>query len=274
MALFKVKSPKIGGTIGNIAGQVKKAAGDVYSATTKQPTQAIYQSVKQGSAQPMKEYAGNVWSQSVKQPMQKIGQAIGAMSQGGGAGPEQGAAGSPPDYSQFKLNLTSSNPTMAQPNTPDQLSQQYANMQSLAKMREGAAASGEQAAIQRRLAASGMGASGAGMRMQQQADQASARRLAEQQLGIGAEQAAAMQRAGESAADRDFRERQFEYQKQRDQAEFETNKKITEENQKIAREIQRYNNAGMFQQLGWDFFGKDTSMKYPFAWLGAGPKSQ
>ena len=260
MALFKMKTPKIGGTLGKVAGKVKSAAGEAWSYGVKQPTQATAASFQSGSIQPMKDYAsgvqekgGDVWSQNVKQPLNKLGAAIGITDKDK-EGPSS-IGGNVPDYSKFSLNLTSSAPTSNQAMTGDQIGQQYSNLQSLAKMREGAAAQGEQLAIQRRLASSGMGGSGAGMRMQQKAGDMSARRLAEQQLGLGAEEAQARQRQGEAAAGRDFQERQFEYQKQKDQAEFETNKEVIAENQRIARAAQRYNERGLFGQLFSDLFG-------------------
>ena len=230
-----------------------KQVGQAWSSAVKQPTYAISNSISSGSAQPMKEYAGDMWSQGVKQPLNKLGAAVGITDKDK-EGPSS-IGGNVPDYSKFSLNLTSSAPTSNQAMTGDQIGQQYSNLQSLAKMREGAAAQGEQLAIQRRLASSGMGGSGAGMRMQQKAGDMSSRRLAEHQLGLGAEEAQARQRQGEAAAGRDFQERQFEYQKQKDQAEFETNKEVIAENQRIARATQRYNERGLFGQLFSDLFG-------------------
>ena len=84
------------------------------------------------------------------------------------------------------------------------IGQQYGAMSQMAKMREQSQRQGEQSAIQRRLAASGMGASGAGMRMQSQADQAAGRRAAETQLGIASEQAGAQRSAFESMMGRNL----------------------------------------------------------------------
>jgi hypothetical protein len=263
MALFKVKAPKIGGTIGKIGEQAKKLGGQAWDVGVKQPTQAIGKAIETKSIAPITQNLGQTWDTTVKQPLTKLGQEAGIINKPSGS-PSIGPAGSGPDYSQFKLNLTSSDPTGGADNSQANIASQYGAMRSLAKMREQGQAMSDQTAIQRRLAASGMSGSGAGMRMQGQADQASARRQAEQQLGIGAEEAAAQQRASESALGRDFQERQFSYQKQRDEAQFETDKAVTAENQKIARDVQRYNEAGLLGQLGQDIFGgfaKQISLK-------------
>jgi hypothetical protein len=169
------------------------------------------------------------------------------------------------------------------------IASQYGQLSSLAKMREGAQRQTEQSAIQRRLAATGMSGSGAGMRLAGQSEQAAGRRGAETQLGIGAEQAQAerqaqeavtgrnLQREGmrvgaaESAAQRQFGAQQATRQGEMAQAQFEQEKDVTLENQKIAREMQRYNQSGLLAQLGGDIFGsaaKKTSMRTPLGAFG------
>ena len=272
----------------NVVKQGSKAVGDVYSAAIKQPTQATYQSIKTGSAQPLKEYGGNVWSQGVKQPLQQLGQATGITPKESGGPASVFESG--PDYSKNTLALTSygNNLTtnfgsqIGANEDPNAISQnvrnQYAALGSLAKMREGANAQSEQNAIQRRLASTGMGSSGAGLRLQNLASQQSARRGAETQLGIAAEQAgkeAGMQEAAiarnmqreqmrlgaaESAAGREFAVQQAEKQDIKDTAQFELEKSITQENQKIARAVQRYNEQGMFGQMFTDLLGRPLSL--------------
>lgn len=255
----------------NVAKAVSKAGGDIVSEAKRAPvigkvvTPIVNTINKAGGdiSAEAKRVGGNISAEG-----KRIGgQISGAFKEATGNGPSSSSiGGAPPEYGT-KLNLTSSEGT-SQVLSPNQISSQYANMSSLAKMREQGARQGEQTAISRRLAASGMGSSGAGMRMQQQAADASARRSAEQQLGIGAEEAQAKQRMSESEANRGFQERQFEYQKQKDLAEFEVNKQVIAENQRIAREVQRYNDKGLFEQLGQDLFGKGTtsmfSIKKPF----------
>jgi hypothetical protein len=174
------------------------------------------------------------------------------------------------------------------------ISQQYGAMGSLAKMREGSQRQSEQSAIARRLAASGMGASGAGMRMQQQQEQAAGRRAAETQLGLSAEQAGAerqamdtttarnLQReqmrlgAAESAAGQNLRERMFQADLSKEEKAFAREGEVIAENQKIAREIQRYNEQGLIGQLGQDIFGgtakkfstKNVSFTNPYGFAG------
>ena len=77
--------------------------------------------------------------------------------------------------------------------------------------------------------------------------------------------------AAESAAQRQFNVQQATRQGELQQAQFEQDKAVTIENQKIAREMQRYNNQGLIGQLGQDIFGsagRKTSMKYPLGAFG------
>lgn len=244
-----------------VAKAVSKAGGDIVSEAKRAPvigqvvTPVVNTINKAGGdiSAEAKRVGGNISAEG-----KRIGgQISGAFKEATGNGPSGPSAigGAPPEYGT-KLNLTSSEGT-SQAFTPDQISSQYANLSSLAKMRESGAQQAEQTAISRRLAASGMGASGAGMRMQQQATEAGARRGAEQQLALGAEEAQAKQRMSESEASRGLQERQFEYLKQKDLAEFEVNKQVISENQRIARETQKYNNKGLFEQLWQDVFGKN-----------------
>jgi hypothetical protein len=282
---------------------VAKAAGDVYSAAIKQPTAATYQSVKTGSLKPITQNAGNTWG-SIKAGGKKIGQGIGVIPQdkAANAGSNMPAMSEAATYANNKLMLSGVGGDQITQDfggmiggaeKPDEaraaIAQQYAQMGSLAKMREGAQRQTEQSAIQRRLAASGMGGSGAGMRLAGLAEQQAGRRSAETQLGLGAERASReqsamdaisgrnLQREGmrvgaaESAAQRQFNVQQATRQGELQTAQFEMDKATTLENQKIAREMQRYNNSGLIGQLGQDLFGsfgKKTSMKTPLAGLG------
>ena len=245
-----------------VAKAVSKAGGDIVSEAKRAPvigklvTPVVNTINKAGGdiSAEAKRVGGNISAEGKRVG----GQISGAFKEVTGNGPSSGPSaigGTVPEYGT-KLNLTSSEGT-SQAFTPEQISSQYANLSSLAKMRESGAQQAEQTAISRRLAASGMGASGAGMRMQQQATEAGARRGAEQQLALGAEEAQAKQRMSESEASRGLQERQFEYMKQKDLAEFEVNKQVISENQRIARETQKYNNKGLFEQLWQDVFGKN-----------------
>ncbi len=118
--------------------------------------------------------------------------------------------------------------------------------------------------------------------MQQQAEQQAGRRGAETQLALAGEQAGAERQAQQQAtarnlqreqlrmgaaqaeSDRAFRERQFAYEQAANAAAFEREGQVIAENQKIARDIQRYNDRGMLGQLLGDLFGGGAwSMKYP-----------
>ncbi len=283
---------------------VTKAAGDVWSAAVKQPTIATGQSIQQGSLKPMAQNAANTWG-SIKMGGKKIGQTIGAIPQdqavkAGSMMP--GAMGEPANYANNKLTLTGVGGDQITQDFGGMISgaenadaakaaiaQQYSQLGQLAKLREGSQRQSEQSAIQRRLAASGMGGSGAGMRLAGLSEQAAGRRQAETQLGLGAEQSAReqaaqeaatgrnLQREGmrvgaaESAAQRQFNVQQATRQGELQTAQFEMDKATTLENQKIAREMQRYNNSGLLGQLGQDLFGsfgKKTSMRTPLGGLG------
>jgi hypothetical protein len=265
-----------------------KPVGDAWSAAVKQPTAAIGKSIATGNAQPIKTYAGNMWAGGVKNPIKKIGEMTGITPKQETAGP-MSAATAGPDYSQNKLALTAFGNNLStdygsmiganeDPNAVGAgIRGQFSALGSLAKMREGAQSRTEQSAIQRRLAASGMSGSGAGMRMAQQAQGDSARRSAETGLGLAAQQFGAeqgameaatgrnMQReqmrvgAAESAAGREFAVQQANRQAEQQAAQFELDKSITAENQKIARSMQRYNEQGMIGQLFTDILGKPLS---------------
>lgn len=280
---------------------VAKAAGDVYSVAVKRPTISTAQSIQQGSIKPIQKDLGMY----AKQAGQKeLGQKIGIVPKdnAGGGGSDipvdtnVGTGINAPGLKLFDVgalgkNLSgesiSSNEDIAAGKAG--IASQFAQLGSLAKMREGAQRQTEQSAIQRRLAASGMGGSGAGMRLAGLSEQAAGRRAAETQLGIGAEQAgqeraageAAMGRnlsreqmrlgAAESAAERGFRAQQGNVQQEQFNAQFEQDKAVTLENQKIAREMQRYNSSGLLGQLGQDLFGaagRKTSMRTPLGALG------
>ena len=287
---------------------VAKAVGDVYSMAVKQPTKATVQSVQQGSIKPISQNIGQRWGE-LKVLGKKVGSAasniipgMGTESKSGSAGTIGSAMGEAPTYSSNKLMLSGVGGDqitqdfggmISGAEKPDDaraaIAQQYAQMGSLAKMREGSQRQSEQSAIQRRLAASGMGGSGAGMRLAGLSEQAAGRRQAETQLGLGAEQSAReqaamdqisgrnLQREGmrvgaaESAAQRQFASQQATRQGEMATAQFELDKSITAENQKIAREMQRYNSQGLFGQLGQDIFGsagRKTSIKYPLGATG------
>jgi hypothetical protein len=285
-----------------VAKPVAKAAGDVYSVAIKQPTAATAQSIKQGSLKPMAQNAGDTWGMA-KAGVKSVGQAAGVIPQNAQnkAGP-MGGATEVPNYSANKMMLSGIGGDQITQDfggmiggaeKPDEaraaIASQFAQMGSLAKMREGAQRQSEQSAIQRRLAASGMGGSGAGMRLAGLAEQQAGRRAAETQLGLGAEQAAReqsamdaisgrnLQREGmrvgaaESAAQRQFNVQQATRQGEMQQAQFDLDKEVTLENQKIARAMQRYNDSGLIGQLGQDLFGsagKKTSMRTPLGALG------
>jgi hypothetical protein len=132
--------------------------------------------------------------------------------------------------------------------------------------------------------------SGAGMRLAGQAQAESGRRSAMSNLGLAAEQAGMEQQASdaaqgrnlqreglrtnamESASNRALNAAQFDAQKQLQQATFERDNATILENQKIARENQRYNDRGLFGQLFGDLFGGGSgmSMKYPLGNLFGG----
>jgi hypothetical protein len=261
------RAPIIGDVARPISQTISKAGGDI-SGEGKRVGGYISGSYKKNILAPVRDLIGGAIQQA----------------------PEQGGTGS--DYSKYKLNLVGEG--QAQPSSSlisgaedigaakASIGQQYSAAGQLAKLREGSQRQSEQSAMARRLAASGMGASGAGMRMQQQAEQQAGRRSAETQLGLSAEQAraeqgaeqAAMQRnlqresmrvgASESEAERDFRERQFKYQQDKEATQFAREGEIIAENQRIARSIQRYNERGLMGQLLGDLFGGGAySMKYP-----------
>lgn len=304
---------KIGGTLGKAWGEVKKEAGNQWSQGVKVPTQtaisgveAIGSSIKQGSTKPLEKWAGEAYSSNVKKPMgryeKKWNQTVSGIKKSIGVGQDKpsGESAPPPapaiDYSKFKLNLAPGASAAEQqsfgsfigsnedPNAARLgIQSQYGAMSNLAKLRESAQRQSEGSAIARRLAASGMGSSGAGMRMQQQAEQQAGRRGAETQLALSGEQAAAERQAQEQAtarnmqreqlrmgaaqaeSDRAFRERQFQYEQAANAAAFEREGQVIAENQRIAREVQRYNERGMLGQIFGDLFGGGAwSMKYPF----------
>jgi hypothetical protein len=264
----------------------KQSVGNAYSIAVKQPIQATYESIKTGSAQPLKEYGGNVWSQAVKKPIQQLGEATGITPNESG-GSSSGAPASEPFAFKSKLQLTDLagedaltkdfSSMIGQNESADtniqNVRNQYAAMGSLAKLREGATAQSEQNAIQRRLASTGMGSSGAGLRMQNLAAQQSGRRGAETQLGIAAEQAGKeiavsdatnvrnLQRenmrmgGAESAAGRKFAVETEKRRGEQAAAQFELDKEISLANQATARDIQRYNERGLFGQLFGDLLG-------------------
>jgi hypothetical protein len=272
-----------------------KPVGDAWSTAVKQPTQAVGQSVSTGSIKPLWQNVKNN-AGIVTRPFQEML---------GGNDNKQNSAPPPPEEpsalkSMGKLTLTDIGggnigqdfgSMIGQNESADtnlqNVRNQYAAMGSLAKLREGANAQSEQNAIQRRLASSGMGSSGAGLRLQNLASQQSARRGAETQLGIAAEQAGKelsvgdattarnLQReqlrlgAAESAAGRQFSVQQAQRQGEQAAQQFELDKNIALSNQATARDIQRYNDRGLLGQLFGDIFGGGAigggiSMKKPF----------
>ena len=303
---------KIGGTLGKAWGEVKKEAGNQWSQGVKTPIKtvgsgvsAVGSSIKQGSTKPLEKWAGEAYSTNVKQPLgryeKKFTKAFTNIKKSIGVGQDK-PSGEPapppvpaPDYSRFKLNLAPGASAAEQQSfgsfigsNEDQnaaranIQSQYGAMSNLARMRESAQRQSEGSAIARRLAASGMGASGSGMRMQQQAEQQAGRRGAETQLALSGEQAAAERQAQEQAtsrnmqreqlrmgaaqaeSDRAFRERQFQYEQESNKLAFEREGEVIAENQKIARDVQRYNDRGMLGQILGDLFGGGAwSMKYP-----------
>jgi hypothetical protein len=302
---------KIGGSIGKAWGEVKKEAGNQWSQNVKTPFQtttsgvsAVGSAIKQGSTKPIEKWAGEAYSSNVKKPLGRYekqwNQTVTGLKKSFGVGGESPGqpvpVAQPIDYSRFKLNLAGSPGEAEQASfgsfigsNEDQnaaranIQSQYGAMSNLAKMRESAQRQSEGSAISRRLAASGMGASGAGMRMQQQAEQQAGRRGAETQLALAGEQAGAERQAQEQAtarnlqreqlrmgaaqaeSDRAFRERQFAYEQAANAAAFEREGQVIAENQKIARDVQRYNDRGMLGQLLGDLFGGGAwSTKYPF----------
>lgn len=262
-----------------------KPVGDAWSTAVKQPTQAVGESIKTGSIKPLWQQAKNVGG-IVTRPFEDMM---------GGNNKQNNQPPPPPEEpsalkSMGKLTLTDIGgggigqdygSMIGQNESADtnlqNVRNQYAALSSLAKLREGANAQTEQNAIQRRLAASGMGGSGAGMRMQNLAAQQSARRGAETQLGIAAEQAGKelnvsdatsarnLQReqlrlgAAESAAGRQFNLQQAQRQGEMAQQQFELDKNIALSNQATARSIQRYNEQGLIGQLFTDILGKPLS---------------
>lgn len=275
------RAPIIGQVIRPVSQAINKAGGDI-SAEAKRVGGNISAEAKRAGGNVSEAWKENVWN-PIKEFM------------GGGAGGQAGPAQPAIDYSKYKLSLAQeagdagkagfSSLISGNENADairGNISQQYGALGSLAKMREGTQRNAEQSAIARRLAASGMGASGAGMRMQQQADQQAGRRAAETQLGLASEQARAEAQAQEGAAgrnlqregmrvgaaqgesDRDFRERQFKYEQESNAQAFAREGEVIAENQRIAREVQRYNERGLFGQLLGDLFGGGAwSMKYP-----------
>jgi hypothetical protein len=315
---------KISSGVGGVASTVSKGAGDIYSLAVKQPTVATYQSVKQGSINPLKKYGQKLISPVTKplkntlqtdiiKPIQNITDNTTNTMRNQDTGNRLPGLVDPYQSFTQKLNLTSEASAAENPNLValigdnessdfmrSQIGQQYRDMSELAKLREGGQRRTEQSAMARRLAASGMGGSGAGMRMAQQSEQEAGRRAAESQLGLSSEQARAMQsadqatqarniqRAGmrlgaaESEAKRVFEQRQYKDQQEQMAKEFErqnqeyneTQKRldraeiredaVIEANQKIAKDIQKYNESGFFGQILGDLFGGDGySMKYP-----------
>jgi hypothetical protein len=287
---------------------LKKAAGNVWSETTKKPTQAIVQSVQQGSAKPIQNYAQGVSSSVSKNLGSPFSGITDAMSRAlekakstaanPTGGPEittmkqpEGLTFNPIDStyntSDFGYRIGGNEDTAA---TKAGIAAKYASMAELSKLKEGAQARGDQSAISRRLAASGMMGSGAGMRMQQQAANESGRRMAMNNLGLAAEQAGAEQQAQEAAtarnlqreqlrmgaseasANRTMAQQSFDAEKELQKKTFERDSATIIENQKIAREIQRYNDRGLIGQLIGDLFGggSGVSMKYPLGNLLGG----
>ena len=277
--------------------QTVKAAGDIHSVAIKRPTISTGQALQQGSFKPIVKDIGSYAKQAGQtKPAQKIGllpkdATNENITTGPGVDTNTGTGINAPGLKLFDVgalgkNLSgdtiSGNEDVA--GARASIASQFANLGSLAKMREGAQRQTEQSAIQRRLAATGMGGSGAGMRLAGLSEQAAGRRAAETQLGLAAEQAgqergaseSAMGRnlsreqmrlgAAESAAERGFRAQQGNIAQEQFQAQFEQDKAVTLENQKIAREIARYNQAGLLGQLGQDIFGqlgRKTTMANP-----------
>lgn len=274
----------------------KKAGGEVWSQATKKPTQAVVESVQQKSLKPMQNYGSTVTGSigaAVGGPsgMDAVNRAVAdakkraeAQMSAPPAAPVTGGSSAPlkgftftsetPFDSQFAANY--GNTIGANEDVgaaKGNIAAKYASLGELNKLKEGAQNRMEQNAISRRLAASGMMGSGAGMRMQQQAQAESGRRAAMGNLGLAAEQAQAEQGASEaatarnlqrenlrmgaaeSAAQRGFAAEQFKAQKELQQASFERDNQTILENQKIARDIQRYNDRGLIGQLFGDLFG-------------------
>ena len=302
---------------GDVGGAIKKGAGDLYSVTTKQPTQALYKSVQQRSVKPLQDYAKTGGLGGIVSPEQvaKVeGIAKNVLDPFGVMGSASDPFGIKNLFKKYVENqMSGSQSVMGGPEAKKELQgfsivptgvdhgkdygsliggpegtenfgniqRQFGNIQSLSKMREQAALGSEKSAIARRLAATGMGASGAGMRMQEQAQRASARRGAETGLGLAAEQAGQEQRAreaalgrnlareqlklgaAESAAERAFRQERAGVEDERWRQQMEEERRVADENMKIARSIQRYNEQGLLGQLFTDILGFSPSMKYP-----------
>jgi hypothetical protein len=266
---------------------VKKVAGDVYSATTKKPTAAIYESVKQGSIKPLQQYGQGVYDQNIKNPINdamnsamnraignKFGSAGAPIDQPNAVEKMKGLTFTGGDGSEFTGNYASSIGANEDPNAvKSSIANKYSALGELAKLREGSQAKTESSAMSRRLASSGMLGSGAGMRMQNQVQQESGRRMAQSNLGLAAEQAGMEQTASdtanarniqregmrvgaaESAATRGLQNASFQADKEFKTQQFDLDKATTLENQKIARDVQRYNDRGMIGQLFGDLFG-------------------
>jgi hypothetical protein len=276
--------------------QTIKAGADIHSVAVKRPTISTAQAIQQGSFKPITKDLGSYAQQSGQK---KLGQKIGIIPKdnAGGGGSDipvdtnVGTGINAPGLKLFDVGALgknlggesiSGNEDVAAGKAG--IASQFAQLGSLAKMREGAQRQSEQSAIQRRLAASGMGGSGAGMRLAGLAEQQAGRRSAETQLGLAAEQAGQERAAGESAmgrnlsreqmrlgaaesaAERGFRAQQANVLQEQFNAQFEQDKAVTLENQKIAREISRYNQSGLIGQLGQDIFGsfgRNTTMANP-----------
>jgi hypothetical protein len=197
----------------------------------------------------------------------------------------KGLAFSGGDGTNFTENYASSIGANEDPNAvKSSIANKYSALGELNKLREGSQARGENSAMSRRLASSGMLGSGAGIRMQNQVQQESGRRMAQANLGLAAEQAGMEQTASdtanarniqregmrvgaaESAATRGLQNATFQADKEFKTQQFEMDKATTLENQKTAREIQRYNERGLIGQLFGDLFGggSGVSTKYPF----------
>jgi hypothetical protein len=252
------------------AKEKKKQVKNVVQQAVVQPTKAVAKAVQTKSISPITKPITRSWDRNIKQPINKAGASLIRPTVKKAASGLLGTINNPPainmnppaDVSTPQLTFASPEQIAAQEKalatTRSDISSRFGALGSLAKMREQGQAMSDQTAIQRRLAASGMSGSGAGMRMQGQADQASARRLAEQQLGISADEAGAQLQAGEMSKDRDFKERAFTYQKEQDARQMELDRQIGESNAAVGRANERYNKKGFLGQLGEDIFGSEA----------------
>lgn len=254
-----------------LSEQAKKKKSAVQQAIVK-PTQAVVQAVQTKSIAPITKPITTSWDRNIKQPINNAGASLIRPTVKKAASGLVGTINNPPainmnppadaGVSTPQLTFASPEQIAAQEKdlatTRSDISSRFGALGSLAKMREQGQAMSDQTAIQRRLAASGMSGSGAGMRMQGQADQSSARRLAEQQLGISADEAGAQLQAGEMSKDRDFKERAFAYQKEQDARQMELDRQIGESNAAVGRANERYNKKGFLGQLGEDIFGSEA----------------